>query len=100
MVADTASLQDNVARATAPGELPTITTTKDGTLQLLTNNNSGDELQLRKDGTLTFVNGGNSPGIFSVSGTLTPPSRYNFAKHSLYLVSVCSFVSQISGFAT
>jgi hypothetical protein len=69
VVADTASLKAEIARATQPGDLPTITSTQDGTVQLLTNNNSGDELQLRKDGTLTFVNGGDSPGIFSVSAT-------------------------------
>lgn len=67
MVADTASLKADIARSIQPGDLPTITSTQDGTVQLLTNNNSGDELQLRKDGTLTFVNGGDSPGIFSVS---------------------------------
>ena len=51
----------------AQGKGPTITQAADGTLQVLTNDNSGDEVQLQKDGTLTYVNGGNAPGIFSVS---------------------------------
>ena len=51
----------------ASGKGPTITQAADGTLQVLTNNNSGDEVQFQKDGTLTWVNGGNAPGIFSVS---------------------------------
>ena len=51
----------------AQGKGPTITQAADGTLQVLTNDNSGDEVQMQKDGTLTYVNGGNAPGIFSVS---------------------------------
>ena len=51
----------------AQGKGPTITQAADGTLQVLTNNNSGDEVQFQRDGTLTWVNGGNAPGIFSVS---------------------------------
>lgn len=51
----------------AQGKGPTITQAADGTLQVLTNNNSGDEMQLQRDGTLTYVNGGSAPGIFSVS---------------------------------
>ena len=51
----------------AQGKGPTITQGADGTLQVLTNNNSGDEVQFQRDGTLTWVNGGNAPGIFSVS---------------------------------
>lgn len=70
-VAETSSLKADVLRALQPGDLPTITSTQDGTVQLLTNNNSGDEMQLRKDGTFTFVNGGDSPGIFSVSALLS-----------------------------
>jgi hypothetical protein len=51
-------------------------------VQLLTNNGSGDELQLRKDGTLTFVNGGNSPGIFSVSSVQAfLPYKYSRPAH-------------------
>ena len=55
----------------AQGKGPTLTRGADGTLQVLTNNNSGDEVQFQRDGTLTWVNGGNAPGIFSVS--LQPP---------------------------
>ena len=49
------------------GGLPTIST-QDGTLQIISNNDSGNEFQVAKDGTVTFVNGGLSPGIFSVRG--------------------------------
>ena len=59
-----------------------MTSTQDGTLQLLTNNNSGDEIQFRKDGTFTFVNGGDSPGIFSVS---TSPAFQEFILISIFL---------------
>ena len=75
VVQETSSLKADIAQATQPGDLPTVTTTQDGTVQLLTNNNSGDEIQFRKDGTFTFVNGGDSPGIFSVS-TTTPPNFF------------------------
>lgn len=47
------------------GGLPTVST-QDGTLQIISNNDSGNEFQVAKDGTITFVNGGLSPGIFSV----------------------------------
>ena len=57
----------DLARWFQPGDLPTFSTARDGTLQLVSNNNSGDEVQLRRDGTLTYVNGGDSPAIFSVS---------------------------------
>ncbi|BDA45374.1 hypothetical protein COCOBI_07-1610 [Coccomyxa sp. Obi] len=78
-VAETSSLKADVARALQPGDLPTITSTQDGTVQLLTNNNSGDEMQLRKDGTFTFVNGGDSPGIFSVG-----PKGVHFEKDNIF----------------
>lgn len=55
----------------AHGRGPTVTQAADGTLQILTNNNSGDEVQFQKDGTLTYVNGGDAPGIFSVSTSLS-----------------------------
>ena len=66
VVGGTSDLSAELARAFQPGDLPTVTTSNDGTVQLLTNNNSGDEVQLRHDGTITYVNGGDSPGIFSV----------------------------------
>ena len=56
----------------AQGRGPTITQGADGTLQVLTNNNSGDEVQFQRDGTLTYVNGGNAPSIFSVRGPSSP----------------------------
>ncbi len=58
------------------GGLPTIST-QDGTLQVISNNDSGNEFQVAKDGTITFVNGGLSPGIFSVRKRLssTQPLR-------------------------
>lgn len=63
----------------AQGKGPTITRGADGTLQVLTNNNSGDEVQFQRDGTLTWVNGGNAPGIFSVSLQILIPE--NVADH-------------------
>lgn len=75
VVGSTSDLSAELARAFQPGDLPTITTANDGTVQLLSNNNSGDEVQLRRDGTLTYVNGGDSPGIFSVRALHAPAAR-------------------------
>jgi hypothetical protein len=72
VVGSTSDLSAELARAFQPGDLPTVTTASDGTVQLLSNNNSGDEVQLRRDGTLTYVNGGDSPGIFSVRAPHAP----------------------------
>ena len=47
------------------GGLPTVST-QDGNFQIISNNDSGNEFQVAKDGTITIVNGGLSPGIFSV----------------------------------